>query len=107
MVIDLQVFISGLLLGTSRKHLAYLDLLFDYLQGLSGCPDEHEENLKTKTRVFILGDSFGSLDSETSSVVTGNYTVEKEKEKTSRSDKIEVAKKLDDILNGLSVCLSI
>lgn len=72
-------------------------MLFDYLQGLSGCPDEYETSLKTKSKVFILGDSFGSLDAE---------AIAADKDgKAEKADRTEIAKKLDDILNQLSVSL--
>jgi len=52
-----MVFVSGMELGSGKG--AQADLFFDYLEGLSGCPTELENNIKRRSTVFFVGDTFG------------------------------------------------
>lgn len=70
--------------------MADLDLLFDFLQGLCGSPAEQEVQGKAKARLFIVGDSFGA-------------GAESERDTVALAQRIEVAKKLDAILDQLAV----
>jgi len=56
-LIHFQVFVSGLNFGSGENY-AHLDLLMDYLQGLSGSCVEQSAILKHKTRVFFVGNIF-------------------------------------------------
>lgn len=66
-----------------------IDLLFDYLEGLAGCPSELEDHLKRRSKVFFVGNTFLEF-------VSG--------EGKDRKTRTDVAQKLDEALDQLSVC---
>lgn len=49
-----------------NKNLLQANLLFEYLEGLSGGPSEIDSTITKKTSVVFLGDTFGKPEGERS-----------------------------------------
>lgn len=86
---EFQVFISGLEFGRDDHNaILQIDILFDYLEGLGGCPSELQDQLKQRNKVFFVGNTFVTY-------VTGDGKVKK--------FRTDIAQKLDEALHQLSV----
>ncbi|CAL8109183.1 unnamed protein product [Orchesella dallaii] len=88
-----MIFVSGLEVGNDENSLLRMDMLFDYLEGLSGCPSEVEGGLKKRSKVFFVGDTFSPLKIEDNAEVARNRT--------------EIALKLDGLLDQISQTMDV
>ena len=85
----LQVLMSGLHFSSKTCTSVELDLLCDYLLGLTGSPDEQMFEMLPKSKIFFLGNSFEITCSDKSP----DYAKEV----------LTVASKLDSFFNKLAV----
>ncbi|ODN00967.1 DNA polymerase delta small subunit [Orchesella cincta] len=88
-----MIFVSGLELDSDENSHLRIDMLFDYLEGLSGCPSEVEGTLKKRSKVFFVGDTFAKSK-------TGD-------DSKSESNRTEIALKLDGLLDQISQTMDV
>ena len=80
-------------------NITQLGMLFEYLEGLTGSEFEQEHVIGEISRVFFVGNSFGTTGEDANAVASSSSSAQSEK----FVKVAEVAKKLDTLISQLAV----